>query len=119
MGYFDARALVKLVIEEEGGRDVAALWTARTACCRAGVAYPEVRAALAPARRDHRLPVSPAAAAAAAAAFHDLDAVASAPPGADDEPPPSQGRCVSGDRSCSTPPDSTRWPAPIRPRRCA
>lgn len=55
MAYFDSSALVKLVVEEPGSDDAAALWDAADAVLSNRVAYPEVRAALAAANRDHRL----------------------------------------------------------------
>lgn len=55
IGYFDSSALVKLVVEEEGSDDAAALWDGADAVVSSTVAYPEVRAALACAHRDHRL----------------------------------------------------------------
>jgi uncharacterized protein len=55
IGYFDSSALAKLVIEEEGSHDAAALWDGADAVLSSRVGYPEVRAALASAHRHHRL----------------------------------------------------------------
>ncbi len=55
IGYFDSSALVKLVIEEEGSNEAAALWDGADAVLSSRVGYPEVRAALAAAHRDRRL----------------------------------------------------------------
>jgi predicted nucleic acid-binding protein len=53
--YFDSSALVKLVVEE-GGSDLAAeLWDGCDAALASRLAYPEVRAALAAAGRNHDL----------------------------------------------------------------
>jgi uncharacterized protein len=53
--YFDASALVKLVVEEEGSDVASALWDGCDAALSSRIAYPEVRAALAAARRNHDL----------------------------------------------------------------
>lgn len=55
LAYFDASALVKLVVEEDGSDDVATLWDGADAVVTSRVAHPEVRAALAAAHRDRRL----------------------------------------------------------------
>ena len=55
--YFDSSALVKLVVEEEGSDLAAALWDGCDAPVSSRIAYPEVRAALAAAARDHRINV--------------------------------------------------------------
>jgi uncharacterized protein len=55
IGYFDSSALVKLLIEEEGSNEAAALWDGADVVLGSRVGYPEVRAALASAHRDHRL----------------------------------------------------------------
>jgi uncharacterized protein len=55
IAYFDASALVKLVIEEEGSNEAAAVWDGADAVLSSRVGYVEVRAALASAHRDHRL----------------------------------------------------------------
>lgn len=55
IAYFDSSALVKLVIEEPGSDSSADLWDAADAVLSSRVAYPEVRAALAAAQRNHRL----------------------------------------------------------------
>ena len=55
LAYFDSSALVKLVVDEPGSRDVATLWDAADAVVSSRVAHPEVRAALAAAHRDGRL----------------------------------------------------------------
>ena len=53
--YFDASALVKLVVEEPGSDIVAALWDGCDAAVSSRLAYPEVCAALAAAGRNHDL----------------------------------------------------------------
>jgi hypothetical protein len=53
--YFDSSAFVKLVVEEEGSDLVAELWDGCDAAVSSRLAYPEVRAALAAARRNHDL----------------------------------------------------------------
>jgi uncharacterized protein len=53
--YFDSSALVKLVIDEDGSELAAALWDGCDAAVSSRLAYPEVRAALAAAARDHRI----------------------------------------------------------------
>lgn len=53
--YFDSSALVKLVIEEPGSELAAALWDGADSVITSAIAYPEVRAALAAARRDNRM----------------------------------------------------------------
>ena len=53
--YFDSSAFVKLVVEEEASDLAAALWDGCDAAVSSRLAYPEVRAALAAAGRDHRL----------------------------------------------------------------
>jgi predicted nucleic acid-binding protein len=53
--YFDSSALVKLVVEEDGSDVAAVLWDGADAVMSSGLAYPEVRAALAAARRDGRI----------------------------------------------------------------
>jgi uncharacterized protein len=55
VAYLDASALVKLVVEERGSEDVARLWDAVDSVLTSRVAHPEVRAALAAARRGARL----------------------------------------------------------------
>lgn len=55
VAYFDASALVKLIIEEAGSEDAATLWDGADVVVASQVAHPEVRAALAAARRAHRL----------------------------------------------------------------
>lgn len=55
--YFDSSAFVKLLIEEEGSDIAAALWDGCDAAVCSRIGYPEVRAALAAAGRDHRLEV--------------------------------------------------------------
>ncbi len=55
MAYFDSSALVKLVIEEDGSDEAAALWDGADAVLSSRVAYAEVRAALATARRARLL----------------------------------------------------------------
>ena len=53
--YFDASALVKLVIDEEGSDLAAALWDGCDSALSSRLSYPEVRSALAAAIRDHRI----------------------------------------------------------------
>ncbi len=53
--YFDASALVKLVIDEEGSDLTAALWDGCDSALSSRLSYPEVRSALAAAGRDHRI----------------------------------------------------------------
>lgn len=55
IGYFDSSALVKLVVEEVGSDEAAALWDGADVVLSSRVAYAEVRAALAAARRAGRL----------------------------------------------------------------
>lgn len=53
--YFDSSALVKLLVEEDGSDLAATLWDGCDAAVASRLAYPEVRAAIAVARRDRRL----------------------------------------------------------------
>jgi predicted nucleic acid-binding protein len=53
--YFDASALVKLVVEEPGSDLATELWDGCDAAVSSRLAYPEVRAALAAAGRNHDL----------------------------------------------------------------
>ena len=53
--YFDASAFVKLVTEEPGSELAAQLWDGCDAALASRLAYPEVRAALAAAARNHDL----------------------------------------------------------------
>ncbi len=53
--YFDASALVKLVVEEEGSVLAARLWDGCDAAVSSRLAYVEVRAALAAAARNNEL----------------------------------------------------------------
>lgn len=53
--YFDASALVKLVIEEDSTDIAAELWDGCDVATSSRLAYPEVRAALSAAHRAHRL----------------------------------------------------------------
>ena len=53
--YFDSSAFVKLLVEEDGSELAAALWDGCDTAVASRLGYPEVRAALAAARRDHRL----------------------------------------------------------------
>lgn len=55
LAYFDSSAFVKLVVEEDGSHVAAELWDGCDAAVSSRLAYPEVRAALAAAGRDHRL----------------------------------------------------------------
>jgi predicted nucleic acid-binding protein len=52
--YFDSSAFVKLLVEEESSDFAATLWDGCDAPVSSRLAYPEVRAALAAAGRDHR-----------------------------------------------------------------
>ena len=60
--YFDSSAFVKLLAEETGSELAAELWDGCDAAVASRLAYPEVRAALAAATRNHDL------------SDHDLDA---------------------------------------------
>jgi uncharacterized protein len=53
--YFDSSALVKLVVRESGSDLVAQLWDGCDGALSSRLAYPEVRAALAAAARNHDL----------------------------------------------------------------
>ena len=53
--YFDSSALVKLVVDEVGSDLAADLWDGCDAALASRLAYPEVRAALAAAGRNHDL----------------------------------------------------------------
>lgn len=53
--YFDSSALVKLLVDESGTDIATALWDGADAVASSGLAYPEVRAALARALRSNRL----------------------------------------------------------------
>jgi hypothetical protein len=53
--YFDSSAFVKLVVEEEGSDLAAELWDGCDAAVSSRLSYPEVRAALSAARRNHDL----------------------------------------------------------------
>jgi predicted nucleic acid-binding protein len=61
--YFDSSALVKLVVEETGSELAAELWDGCDAAVASRLAYPEVKAALAAAGRNHDLDPSGQAAA--------------------------------------------------------
>lgn len=63
--HFDSSALVKLVLDEPGSDFVAPLWNACDAALWSRLAYPEVCAALAAARRNHDLTAYAATVAAA------------------------------------------------------
>lgn len=67
--YFDSSALVKLVVEEVGSELAAELWDGCDAAVSSRLAYPEVRAALAAAGRNHDL--DPAGQAAAENAWEE------------------------------------------------
>jgi uncharacterized protein len=56
--YFDSSALVKLLVAEEGTDLAADLWDNCDAALSSRLAYPEVRAALAAASRNHDLAIS-------------------------------------------------------------
>jgi len=53
--YFDSSALVKLLVEEDGSDLAAELWDGCDVAVSSRLAYPEVRAALAAAGRNHDL----------------------------------------------------------------
>ena len=53
--YFDSSAFVKLLVDEEGSDIAATLWDGCDAAVSSRLTYPEVRAALAAARRDNRV----------------------------------------------------------------
>ncbi len=53
--YFDSSAAVKLVVDEHDSDLAAALWDGCDAAVSSRLAYPEVRAALSAAARDHRI----------------------------------------------------------------
>jgi predicted nucleic acid-binding protein len=53
--YFDSSAFVKLLAEEAGSELAAGLWDGCDAALASRLAYPEVRAALAAANRNHDL----------------------------------------------------------------
>lgn len=53
--YFDSSAFVKLLVDEEGSELAAQLWDGCDAALSSRLAYPEVRAALAAAGRNHDL----------------------------------------------------------------
>ena len=53
--YFDSSAMVKLVVEEAGSELAAQLWDGCDTAAASRLAYPEVRAALAAAGRNHDL----------------------------------------------------------------
>ncbi len=53
--YFETSAIVKLVVLEDGSDEAGSLWDASDLVITSRLAYPEARAALAAARRAHRL----------------------------------------------------------------
>jgi uncharacterized protein len=53
--YFDSSALIKLIVAEAGSELAADLWDSCDAALTSRLAYPEVRAALAAAGRNHDL----------------------------------------------------------------
>ncbi len=53
--YFDSSAFAKLLVEETGSELAAELWDGCDAAVASRLAYPEVRAALAAAHRNHDL----------------------------------------------------------------
>lgn len=55
LAYFDSSAFVKLLAEEAGSELAAQLWDGCDAAVASRLAYPEVRAALAAAARNHDL----------------------------------------------------------------
>lgn len=67
--YFDSSALVKLLVEEAGSELAAELWDGCDAAVSSRLAYPEVKAALAAAGRNHDL--DPAGQAAAEHAWEE------------------------------------------------
>lgn len=67
--YFDASALVKLIVEEDGSDLAGDLWDGCDAPVSSRLAYPEVRAAIAAAQRNHSL--EPADSAAVEHTFED------------------------------------------------
>jgi uncharacterized protein len=70
VAYFDSSALVKLVVDEHGSEDAALLWDGADSVLTSRVAHPEVRAALAAARRGARLDAT--AYQQARSAWHEL-----------------------------------------------
>jgi predicted nucleic acid-binding protein len=64
--YFDSSAFVKLLVEEAGSELAAELWDGCDAAISSRLAYPEVRAAVAAAARNHDL------------SSHDVDAAGKA-----------------------------------------
>jgi predicted nucleic acid-binding protein len=68
--YFDASAYVKLLVEEDGSDLASRIWDGCDAAVSSRLAYPEVRAALAAARRNRQL--SSRALAAAEATFEEF-----------------------------------------------
>ncbi len=68
--YFDASALVKLVIDEDGSALAAALWDGCDAALTSRLAFPEVWAPRSAAHRNHELTAT--AATTALAAFADF-----------------------------------------------
>ena len=55
VAYFDSSAFVKLLVDEDGSEIAAILWDEADAVVSSRLAHPEVTAALAAARRNHRL----------------------------------------------------------------
>ncbi len=55
LAYFDASAFVKLLVEEPGSELASAVWDGCDAALSSRLSYPEVRAALAAARRNDDL----------------------------------------------------------------
>lgn len=53
--YFDSSAYVKLLVEEDGSRLAVQMWDGCDAAVSSRLAYPEVRATLAAARRNRQL----------------------------------------------------------------
>lgn len=53
--YFDSSAFVKLVIRDVGSEAARSLWNGADTVITSGLAYPEVRAALAAGHRAHRM----------------------------------------------------------------
>lgn len=55
VAYFDASALLKLILTEDGSDLADSLWDSSNGVLSSRLTYPEVRAALAAAHRNHRL----------------------------------------------------------------
>ena len=53
--YFDSSAVIKLMILEKGNKQAMALWDSANKVVSSDLTYPEVRAALAAAKRNRRI----------------------------------------------------------------